>query len=591
MRSNSKRIVSLFLSLALVLGMLLVPMENKAFAEGENVKKITIVHVNDVHGRIKEGDYDGMGFGRMATKVNKLKEENPNLILLNAGDTIHGLPIVTISQGETMIRLMNEMGFDAMVPGNHDFNYGYDRLVGLKDVAEFPIIGANIIKEDGTKDFEEYIIKEIDGVKVGIFGLTTQETKYKANPLYTEGVNFVDPIETAKSMVDKLKEENVDIIIALAHIGVADDADPSTIDIAEKVEGIDIIVDGHSHTEYPEGKVVGDSLIVQAGDHLKNIGIVNVELTDGEITKKEATLFTKEEGMELEEDEEIKKVIESLDEEIKPIMDKVIGKTKVRLDGEREIVRTGESNLGNLLADSVIKHTKADAVILNGGDIRTTIEVGEITKGDILTMLPFGSYGVLLEIKGIDILNAIENGVSVYPDTFGGFPHVAGMTFTFDPSKEVGNRVDELIIQGEPVDLNKTYKLVTNNFLAEGGDKYDSLKNGTLVAEYEALEEILINYIQELGEVDIKTEGRIVAKERKEEPELVVPDVKPDTKPDIKLEIKPDVKEEIYVVNPGDVLWKIAEKFGKTWEELAKYNKLKNPHLIFPGQKILVPVK
>lgn len=272
-------------------------------------------------------------------------------------------------------------------------------------------------------------------------------------------------------------------------------------------------------------------------------------------------------------------------------MDKVIGKTKVRLDGEREIVRTGESNLGNLLADSVIKHTKADAVILNGGDIRTTIEVGEITKGDILTMLPFGSYGVLLEIKGIDILNAIENGVSVYPDTFGGFPHVAGMTFTFDPSKEVGNRVDELIIQGEPVDLNKTYKLVTNNFLAEGGDKYDSLKNGTLVAEYEALEEILINYIQELGEVDIKTEGRIVAKERKEEPELVVPDVKPDTKPDIKLEIKPDVKEEIYVVNPGDVLWKIAEKFGKTWEELAKYNKLKNPHLIFPGQKILVPVK
>lgn len=578
MKLHEKRIVSLFLLIVLILGIFPTPIQEGVFAADEFIKRLTIVHVNDVHGRIKEGDYDGMGYSKMATKLNMLRQENPNLILLDAGDTIHGLPIVTVSRGESMIKLMNQMGFDAMVPGNHDFNYGYDRLVQLKDIAEFPILGSNIINEKGEKEFKDYIIKELDGIKVGIFGIATPETKYKANPKNTEDITFLDPIDSAKDMVKELKDKKVDLIIALTHIGIADDANPNTIDIANNVDGIDIIVDGHSHTLLPEGKIVKDTLIVQAGEYVKNLGIVNIELHNGEIINKEAVLFTKEEAEELEEDVEIKRFIDKLEEDNKIITDVVIGSTKVKLDGEREKVRTKETNLGNLLTDALLDLTEADGVIINGGDIRKSIDIGEITREDILAMLPFGSYGVVLELKGIDILNALENGLSAYPDTFGGFPQVAGMNFKVDPSKEVGNRVYDLMIQGEPIDLNRTYKLATNDFLAAGGDRYESLKNGKLVGEYEALEEILIDYIQKIGEVNLETEGRIIFEEVKEDIEVLPEKEKPTI-------------EEVYIVEPGDVLWKIAKKFNMNWQELSKYNKLRNPHLIFPGQKILVPVR
>ncbi len=566
MKLRKKRNFSLILTLALILGITLTPVQS-LFADESEVVKLTIVHVNDVHGRIEEGSNDGMGFAKMMTVVKELKAQNPNLLLLNAGDTIHGLPIVTVSKGEVMIKLMNEMGFHAMAPGNHDFNYGYDRLVELKKLAEFPIIAANIVKNDGTRDFSAYEIKEIDGVKVGIFGLATPETKFKANPKYTEGIDFEDPLKTAKAMVEDLKDK-VDIIIALAHIGDDEDADPSSLEIAEKVEGIDVLVDGHSHSLYPEGKLINNTLVVQAEDYVKNIGIVNIELKDGEIIKKEAKLFTKDDAKDVIPDEGIAKLIEGFKSENKEVTDVVIGSTKVRLDGEREIVRAGESNLGNLIADALLKAADADAAIVNGGGIRTSIEIGEITKEDILTLSPFGNYGVLLGLKGSDILAALENGVAVYPDAFGGFPQVAGMTFRVDPSKEAGERVIELKIKGEPIDLDKTYKLATNDFMAVGGDKYVSFLNGELLGEFEALEEIIADYISELGEVDIIAEGRIVYEEA-----------------------KVTVEEEAYVVKAGDVLWKIAEKFGKTWQEFAEYNKLKDAHLIFPGQKLLVPAK
>ncbi|WP_025640675.1 5'-nucleotidase C-terminal domain-containing protein [Schnuerera ultunensis] len=573
---RNKRLLSLFLSLALVLGMLLVPVQNLVFAEEGEVVKLTIVHTNDIHSRVTTGDNE-IGFPRLATKVKELKEENPNVLVLDAGDTIHGLPIITVSRGEAMIRLMNEIGYDAMTPGNHDFNYGYDRLVELNEMAGFPILAANVIKDDGTKDLEEYTIKEVDGLKIGIFGLATEESKYKSNPKNTEGIDIVDPVAKAEEMVQKLKEEEVDMIIALVHIGVDDESNPKSSDIAEKVEGIDLMVDGHSHTLLEAGRLIGDTLLVQTGNYLNNIGIVNIEFTDGEITKKEATLFTREEAEELKEDEEVKGIIEGLEEENKEVLSTVIGSTKVRLDGDREIVRTQESNFGNLMADAMLSITGADVAITNGGGIRSPIEIGEITKGHVLEAFPFGNYGVMMEIKGIDILNALEHGVTEYPESAGKFPQVAGMTFKIDPTGEPGNRVKDLVIKGEPVDLNKVYKLATNDFMAVGGDGYEALANGNIVAEFAAFDEMLAQYIQELGEVDISVEGRITEVEKGEESEKI-------EEPEVAV-------EETYIVKSGDVLWRIAEKFNTTWERLAEYNKLKNPHLIFPGQKILVPTK
>lgn len=574
MNYKNRKLFSIILSFVLALGIIVAPLNSTVFAE-EAEKQIIIVHTNDTHSRLKEGDYDGMGFAKIATKVKEIRKENENVLLLDAGDTLHGLPIATISKGETVIGIMNSMGYDAMVLGNHDFNYGYDRLVELKDMMKFPMIVSNVVKEDGTVDFKPYEIKEIAGIKIGIFGLTTPETKYKSNPKNTEGVNIEDPVEVAKEMVSKLKEENVDMIIALSHLGLDEDSEVKSSDVAEKVEGIDIIVDGHSHSVLEEGKVVGDTLIVQTGEYDKNLGVVKVEIKDGKILSKQASLFTKEEAAEIEEDSEIKGLIDEIDNKNEEITSVLVGKSKVKLDGERELVRAGETNLANIITDAMLKASGAEVAITNGGGIRASIEAGDIKMGDVIQVLPFGNYLVVKEVKGIDILNALEHGTSSYPETKGAYPQVAGMTFKLDPSKEAGKRVYDVKVGENPLDINKTYKLATNDFMAVGGDEYTMLAEGKVLAEYPALDEIVAEYIKGLGTIDQKAEGRITVIEE-------APVVEPEAP-------KVEVKEETYVVKPGDVLWKIAEKFAKTWEELAEYNKMKNPHLIFPGQHIMIP--
>ena len=271
MNLRNKRFISVILSFVLVLGIMIVP--SSVFAA--ETQKLTIVHVNDVHGRLKfdEGQKE-IGFGRLKTKVDELKEDNPNVLLLNAGDTFHGVVDVNLTEGKAMVDLMNEVGFDAMVPGNHDFNYGYKRLLELKDLAKFPIVGANILKDkDNKSDFEPYTIKEMEnGLKVGIFGLTTEETKFKSHPDNTEGINFGKPVEIAKDVVKKLQEEKVDVIVALVHLGNEGTTLTTSKEIAENVKGIDLIVDGHSHEI--ENEVIGDALLVQTGNYTNNIGVV-----------------------------------------------------------------------------------------------------------------------------------------------------------------------------------------------------------------------------------------------------------------------------------------------------------------------------
>nr|WP_244985970.1 5'-nucleotidase C-terminal domain-containing protein [Anaerosalibacter bizertensis] len=483
----------------------------------DDVTEITILHTNDTHSRIEEG----VGFSRVATKAKELKEEGKNLLLLDVGDTLHGLPVATISKGKSIVDIMNTVGYDAMVPGNHDFNYGYGRLLELKARANFPILASNLVRENGGRDFPHYIIKDIDGVKVGIFGLVTPETKYKSNPKNTEGVNIEDPIAVSKNMVEQLKNEGADVIIALSHLGLDVESDVKSLDIAREVEGIDLIVDGHSHTALKNGKVEGNTLIVQTGNYMDNLGIVNIKIENGEIIEKTASLITAEEAKTIEEDEKVKKLIDSIKAENEKITSEVIGETKVRLDGEREKVRAGETNLANLITDIMLKEGEADLVITNGGGIRDSIEAGKITKGDVIKVLPFGNYLVVKEVKGIDVLNALEHGTRSYPELAGGFPQVAGMTYKIDLNKEVGNRVHSVEVQNKPLDLNKTYKLATNDFMAAGGDGYTMLGDGKLIAEYPGLDEIVANHIKELGIIDITVEHRMIVEEEATGPEPV----------------------------------------------------------------------
>lgn len=470
---------------------------------------MAIVHTNDTHTRIEASGNDGMGFARIATKVNDLRSNygEDHVLVLDAGDTLHGLPIVTTSKGEAMTKILNTIGYDAMASGNHDYNYGYERLLELDSLLGGKVLSANVVKEDGTPLLTPYIIKEVAGKKVAIFGLSTPMTMYQTHPKNVSGLTFETPSEVAAEMVKEL-EGKADMIIALAHLGSYEDADTS-FDVAEKVKGIDLIVDGHSHTVLPEGKKVGDTLIVQTGEYTKQLGLVNVYFKeDGSFTFM-PTLIDKATGMGFAENAEVKAVIDGIKADFEVITSEVVGHTDVKLIGEREIVRKGESNMGNLITNALLETTGADVALTNGGGIRSSIEAGDITKKDVITVLPFGNYGVMIEVTGQNIKDALEVGASKYPEANGAFSHVAGMSYTFDPTKEVGDRVQEIQVAGKPIDFKATYKLATNDFMAAGGDNYVMFKDCKVLGEFSALDEIVIEYLQTKGTEGIEVQNRI----------------------------------------------------------------------------------
>ena len=477
---------------------------------------IYIVHTNDMHGRIEESDNSGMGLAKIASKIKELKDKHPGKILvLDAGDTLHGQTIIQLSQGQAMIELMNQIEYDAMVVGNHDFNYGQDRLVELAEQAEFPILAANVYRDVDSKErlLEPYTIKELDGIKIGIFGLATPETMYKTHPKNVEGLTFADPIQEANAMVQQLQEQECDVIIALSHLGMDQSSEIKSEDVANQVNGIDIILDGHSHTVLANGKKVNETLIAQAGEYAENIGIVELLLEENNSSK--AKLFTKEEAAELQEDEKIKTRIDELKSQNEVELSEVIGTTEIVLDGVRENVRTKETNLGNLITDAMVDVSGADVAITNGGGIRDSIDVGDITKGEVIKVLPFGNYVILKEVKGSDIKAAIEYGISSYPEASGKFPQISGMTIKFDPQQN--NKIVEIKVDGEVLDESKTYKLATNDFIAAGGDGYEMLGDDAIAGEFSGLDEVLIEYIkkqenQKITENTVKVEGRITVK-------------------------------------------------------------------------------
>ncbi|MDD2427400.1 MAG: bifunctional UDP-sugar hydrolase/5'-nucleotidase [Eubacteriales bacterium] len=484
--------------------------ENIQLLEAET-KTLTFVHFNDYHANVMENEDSGqLGLAKFKTYVD---QENPDLIL-DAGDTLHGTTFATVSEGATMRTIMSEVGIDVATGGNHDFNYGTDRLIELSKDGKYPILIANYQKSDtNTKPFMENMIFTKQGLKIGIFGLTTPETKTASNPLNTAGYEFLDPVATAKQQVEYLKSQDVDVIVALAHLGLY-----ASEPLAKAVEGIDIIIDGHSHDALPNGLLVAetDTLIATAGYHLQNIGRIEIELDGmGVVTKKTATLIPYSEASKLDADAAIAASIEELNKENEEMLSVVLGETLVELDGERENVRTRETNLGSLIADVMLEETGADVALTNGGGIRASIPKGEITMGHVLTTFPFTNFLRVIEVSGSDILAALEHGLSADLDEEGnleqngGFPQIAGMRVVFDKTREAGKRVVTLTIDGEDVNPEANYTLVTNDFLAVGGDGYTMFEGATILSELGLLSEVLASYIQENETINPATDGRI----------------------------------------------------------------------------------
>ncbi|MFN2340378.1 MAG: bifunctional UDP-sugar hydrolase/5'-nucleotidase [Halanaerobium sp.] len=500
-----------FKKLSITLLTLLLVMTLSFTILAEEVE-LRIYHVNDVHSRVEEDDYAGsMGYAKMATLIKEGRRAKENVMFLDAGDSFHGQTIANINDGEAISNILDLMNVDALTLGNHDFNYGQPRLEELAEMSNFPFLAANLKSEDGEEIpyTEDYLIKEYNGLKVGIFGLATPETAYKTHPKNIEGLVFENPITSANAVVNELRDQ-VDVVIGLTHLGISEGSQYTSKMVAEEVPGIDLIVDGHSHNVLEEGMMVNETMIVMAGEYSKYLGYVDLTVDSGNITNMKANLIPREDTADVKEDFVISTVVDRINRANAAITSQVVGETSVELDGSRGNVRTGETNLGNLLTDAMRTKLNADAAITNGGGIRASIDQGEITQGEVITVLPFGNTTMAIELSGADLRAALEHAVSEYPATEGLFPQVSGIKFTFDGEAEPGNRVQEVWVGGEALDESKMYTVATNDFMKAGGDGYSMFTDAPIVSEAGGLEEVLMEYIEANSPVAPETEGRII---------------------------------------------------------------------------------
>lgn len=465
---------------------------------------ITILHTNDMHARGLETANE-IGYSRIAGYAAAVKAKNPNTLILDAGDVLHGLPWANLERGAPVVALMNAVGYDAMSPGNHDFNYGFDRLVELSKTMKFPVLAANVYK-GGEQPFAPYTIKNVGGVRVAIVGLATQETAYKSDPAGLKGVFFEQPVAEARRVINEI-EGKYDVLVGLVHIGVDGSSNPVSLALARSMPEFDVIIDGHSHTSLAKMKELNktDVLMVSADANGVTLGRVDLVVgKDRKVAKKEAVSLTmKANAAELVSDPAVKKLADEISAAQKPMLAEVVGKTEILLEGTREIVRTSESNLGRLIASGMLATTGADVALMNGGGIRTSIPAGDITKGQVYSVLPFGNYLWTTQVTGAELKAILENGVSKLPAADGRYPHLAGATFTFDATQPAGSRVTGITVKGKAVDFadaKTKYTLATLNFLMAGGDGYAMLV-GRSYKEFPIDADSFMNQVKKLGTI------------------------------------------------------------------------------------------
>jgi 5'-nucleotidase/UDP-sugar diphosphatase len=490
------------------------------FAYGQQIE-IRILHVNDFHGFAEPYKPLGSdeligGIAYLATRVEKFRNEKSSL-LLSAGDMIQGHNWANLFQGESVIELMNVMRFDAMVLGNHEFDFGKSILEKRVSEAKFPILGANV---EGLQHLKAYVIKILKGVKIAIIGVTTEDTPASTHPRNVEGLRFLSPIETIERYLKQFKKD-VDMVIVLSHLG-----HPMDRMLAEKVKGIDVIVGGHTHTKIEKPVEVGNTIIVQAWEHGKALGVLDLTLDDRKIIKYEGHLEAIKPNAD-KEDQVVWAVVDKYKQKVGVALNEKVGEAEVDLDGEN--VRKRGTNLGDLIADIMRQVSVADVAIINGGGIRTNIKRGEIRVKDVYTALPFDNYIVAIRLTGKQIWEALEHGVSAVEDEGGRFPQVSGLSFKYFRLATRGSRIKEIFIAGKPIDLKREYVVATNDFLAVGGDGYKvfaetikvskdySIIGGAMKGEKVAyshsgrwIRDVVVEYIKEKKRIAPMMENRII---------------------------------------------------------------------------------
>ena len=547
---HMKKLLSLLLVLCLVLS-----LSCTAFAAGAEKPldgKTVILHSNDVHGAIDL-------YAAMAALKADYEAQGAEVILADAGDYSQGTVYVSVNKGADAVTMMNATGYDVVTLGNHEFDYGYAQLVENMKAAKFQVLCADVLGADGKTIYDANTIIEKGGVKIGFFGLETPEAQTKANPKLIQGLKFLagadgkELYDCAAAQVADLKAKGADLVVCLAHLGVDESSEPYTsYDLAKNVQGIDFIIDGHSHTVMTAGP--NGEPIQSTGTAFANIGVITIDNATKQIVGNELKGIWHKEEVEGKDvtvvdyktrDEKVAAAAKAIIDPIDKAYGEKFAVSEVALNGAKAPNgnRDSETNLGDLITDAMLWKIRSDATIkvpvenvvaiTNGGGIRATVKAGDITKKDINTVLPFGNTLAVVYVKGSELLEALEASTYCTPESIGGFPQVAGMQFTvatyetYDKNDEsypnstyygpkTINRVTIGSINGKDFDPEATYAVITNNFVAGGGDTYYAFAAATNQFDTGLpLDEVVMEYITKelngvIGETYAEPAGRIV---------------------------------------------------------------------------------
>ncbi|ACK43066.1 MULTISPECIES: bifunctional metallophosphatase/5'-nucleotidase [Dictyoglomus] len=480
------------------------------FAQELKPIEIKILHINDFHGRLQPYIVKSIsetipvgGGAYLSYLINEERSKNPDgTILLSAGDMFQGTPISNIFKGEPVIKMMNYLKFDAMTIGNHEFDWGQELLQTWIKNSNFPYLASNIIKNgDYLPNVKPYVILERKGLKIAIIGLTTPETAYIVKPDYVKDLTFLEPEKVLPNLIKEVKEKGAQLIVVLSHLGY--DADKK---LAENVQGIDVIVGGHSHTVVTKPTIVRGTIIVQAGYNGIYLGVLDLKIQPetGIILDftRENELKTVFAAPENKYDTEVANLIETYNSQLKEEFSKVVGETLV------DLVRNynEESNVGNAICDAMLEASKAQIAFQNSGGIRIDIPKGKITMEQVYSLLPFDNVLVEMDLTGKDILDLLEQSATLEK----GILQVAGIKVKYDMKRPIGSRVIEVFVNEEPLNPNKVYRVVTNDFLAAGGDKFIAFTRGKNITYGDMLRDVFVEYLKKHSPISPKVEGRSI---------------------------------------------------------------------------------
>ena len=525
-------------------------------------KEVVVLSINDFHGALAPAGKN-VGAAKLADALKVEKAKNPEgTIIVSAGDNYQGSAMSNLLYGEPVSAVFKEIGIELSAVGNHEFDWGIDRITKWAEDGGFTFVCTNIYDKRTNQPVDwadPFAIIEKEGVKVGFIGLATPETAYKTLKANVENYEFRDPIEIVTEWVPKVKAAGADIIIALTHLGAFQDKEGNITGEASNlcaVDGVDAVISGHTH-QMVSG-LVNNKPLVQAyysGRSFAKITFIFDE--NNKLVSAEPFLDNLYERADtLKDDANMLAVYKKYDDELSPVLGKVLGKTTVDLDHDRY---AGPSLLGEWSCEIMKDKAGVQIAMTNGGGLRVPVPAGDITAGILYEVMPFDNTLYTMKLSGADVKANIEHGI-MNDDI--GWVQIAGVMVTYNKGAEAGNRITSMALEdGTPVEMDKYYTVVTNDFMFTGGDNYNFKNSKDGLDTFIPIRDAMMEAVEKAGVISpVKRNWLSEAKSGK-----------------------------IYVVEVGDSVWEIAQKFGTTVEKIVALNELTNSRLIRPGQELVIP--